>query len=312
MTADQPTYNPPVQSRLAGRLLTALTLAGAFIWLLPLIFSVLMSVRPQWSPVTQGNVFFACGQAAPSANDSALLARGAEPIEQVILGCTLTLENYQDALQVSPWGWHYVTSIIFVFGVLIVQVFTVTMAAYAFARLRFFGRNILLFVILLQIMIPTGVLLVQNFATIRSLNLFDTRWALMMPYWGSAFGVLLLRQAFREVPYELEEAARIDGANLWHVLRNVYIPLTIPSYVAFAIVSISSHWNEFLWPFIVTRTEEVRPLTVGLNKLYGTTEVGALYGQLMAGTLIVIAPLIVLFILFQRNFIESFASSGIK
>ena len=312
MTAVNPTKHPQDQRKLGARLLTAFTVVAAFIWLIPLIFSLLMSIRPQWSPVTQGNVFFACGQSAPTANESELLARGAEPIELALFGCTLTLENYQNALLVSPWGWHYITSILFVVGVLVVQVFTVTMAAYAFARMRFFGRNVLLFVILLQIMIPTGVLLVQNFATIRSLNLFDTRWALMMPYWGSAFGVLLLRQAFREVPYELEEAARIDGANLWHVLRNVYVPLTIPSYVAFAIVSISSHWNEFLWPFIVTRTEEVRPLTVGLNKLYGTTEVGALYGQLMAGTLIVIAPLIVLFIFFQRRFIESFASSGIK
>ena len=105
-------------------------------------------------------------------------------------------------------------------------------------------------------MIPTGVLLVQNFATIRELGLFDTRWALMLPYWGSAFGTLLLRQAFREVPYELEEAARIDGANWLQIMRNVYVPLSIPSYVAFALVSISSHWNEFLWPLIITRTEK--------------------------------------------------------
>ena len=124
--------------------------------------------------------------------------------------------------------------------------------------------------------------------------------------------MLLLRQSFREVPYELEEAARIDGANWLQIMRNVYVPLSIPSYVAFALVSISSHWNEFLWPFIITRTEEIRPLTVGLNKLYQTSDVGAVYGQLMAGTIIVIAPLVILFMLFQRRFIESFASSGIK
>jgi sn-glycerol 3-phosphate transport system permease protein len=186
------------------------------------------------------------------------------------------------------------------------------MAGYAFARMKFFGRQFLLYVVLLQLMIPTGVLLVQNLATIRTLGLFDTRVALMAPYWGSAFGVLLLRQTFREVPFDLEEAARIDGANLWQVLRHIYMPLSIPAYIAFALVSISSHWNEFLWPFIVTRTPEVRPLTVGLNRLFQTSEVGALYGQLMAGTIIVIAPLVILFMLFQRRFIESFASSGIK
>lgn len=264
---------------------SAVTVFASIIWLLPLIFAVLMSVRPRSEPINVGNIFF---------------------------GSTITLNNYNEALALAPWGWHYLTTIIFVIGVLVVQLVTITMAGYAFARLKFFGRGILLFLILLQIMIPTAVLLVQNFATIRELGLFDTRWALMLPYWGSAFGVLLMRQAFREVPFELEEAARIDGANWLQIMRHVYVPLTIPTYIAFALVSISSHWNEFLWPFIVTRTEEVRPLTVGLNKLYQTTDVGALYGQLMAGTLIVVAPLVILFILFQRRFIESFASSGIK
>ncbi|MFN8560508.1 MAG: carbohydrate ABC transporter permease [Anaerolineae bacterium] len=264
---------------------SAVTVFASIIWLLPLIFAVLMSVRPRSEPINVGNIFF---------------------------GSTITLENYNGALALAPWGWHYLTTIIFVVGVLVVQLVTITMAGYAFARLKFVGRGILLFLILLQIMIPTAVLLVQNFATIRVLGLFDTRWALMLPYWGSAFGVLLMRQAFREVPFELEEAARIDGANWLQIMRHVYVPLTIPTYVAFALVSISSHWNEFLWPFIVTRTEEVRPLTVGLNKLYQTTDVGALYGQSMAGTLIVVAPLVILFILFQRRFIESFASSGIK
>lgn len=264
---------------------TILTAVVSIIWLLPLIFAVLVSFRPQADGVGSGNIFF---------------------------GSRITLDNYNAALSVAPWAWHAVTSVIFVVGTLLVQLVTVTMAGYAFARMKFFGRGVLLFILLLQIMIPTAVLLVQNYATIREMGLFDTRWALMLPYWGSAFGVLLLRQTFREVPRELEEAARIDGANLLQILFNVYIPLSIPAYVAFALVSISSHWNEFLWPFIVTRTEEVRPLTVGLNKLYSTTEVGALYGQLLAGTVIVIAPLVILFMLFQRRFIQSFASSGIK
>jgi sn-glycerol 3-phosphate transport system permease protein len=255
------------------------------IWLVPLVFTILVSFRPEQDPITKGNIFF---------------------------GSQITLENYQGTWAVAPWARHYANSLVFVFGTLFVQMLTVTMAAYAFARMKFFGRNVLLFIILIQLMIPTGVLIVQNFATVRYFNLVDTHWALMAPYWGSAFGTLLMRQAFREVPYELEEAARIDGANWLQLMRYVYVPLSIPTYIAFALVSISSHWNEFLWPFIVTRSEEVRPLTVGLNKLLKTTEVGALYGQLMAGTLIVIAPLVILFLLFQRRFIESFASSGIK
>ena len=273
------------RSTLGSRAADALTTLLSLLWLSPLIFAILLSVRPPNEPITNGNIFF---------------------------GSTITLDNYRAAWSVAPWLTHYINSIIFVVGVLVVQLITVTMAGYAFARMHFRGREALLLVILLQLMIPSGVLIVQNFATIRALNLFDTHVALMLPYWGSAFGLLLMRQTFREIPIELEEAARIDGATLWQVLRHVYIPLSIPAYIAFALVSISSHWNEFLWPFIVTRSESVRPLTVGLNKLVATTDVGALYNQLMAGTLLVIAPLVILFMFFQRRFIESFARSGLK
>ncbi|MCY4063279.1 MAG: carbohydrate ABC transporter permease [Chloroflexi bacterium] len=257
----------------------------AIVFLIPLIFTLLVSLRPETEPVTKGNIFF---------------------------GSELTFENFERAIAIAPWSLHYINSLIFVAGTLLVQLVTVTCAAYAFARMRFLGRDLLLMVILLQLMIPSGVLLVQNFRMINTLGLFDTRIALMIPYWGSAFGVLLLRQTFREVPIELEEAARIDGANLAQVIRHVYVTNAIPAYLAFALVSVSTHWNEFLWPFIITRSEAIRPLTLGLNKLIKTTDQGAFYGQLMAGTLIVIAPLVILFLLFQRQFVESFARSGIR
>jgi sn-glycerol 3-phosphate transport system permease protein len=294
------------QQPLSHYLLNGLMVIIAVIWLIPLFFTGLMSIRPESQPITSGNIFFGC-----ALNERQLSQLPPETMLN-FGGCVITLYNYQQAWQLAGWPQHYLNSIIFVIGTLLVQLVTITLAGYAFARMAFFGRDVLLFVILIQLMIPTGVLIVQNFATVRNLGLFDTHLALMVPYWGSAFGVLLMRQAFREIPIELEEAARIDGANLMAVLRHVYVPLSLPTYVAFALVSISAHWNEFLWPFIITRSETVRPLTAGLNKLLLTTEVGALYGQLMAGTVLVIAPLVVLFILFQRRFIESFASSGLK
>lgn len=284
--------------------LNGLTVLLALFWILPLIFTLLMSFRPPASSITNGNVFFDC-----SVRSTELVS---ERGDFNLFGCTVTLANYREAWSLSPWITHYQNSLIFVFGTLIVQFFTVTLAGYAFARMQFRGRDLLLGLILLQLMIPAGILLVQNYSTINSLGLFNTHWALMLPYWGSAFGVLLLRQTFREIPYELEEAARIDGANVFQVLRNVYIPLSIPAYVAFSLVSISSHWNEFLWPLIITNSDAVRPLTVALNKLIKTADQGALYSLLMAGTVLVITPLVLMFIFFQRRFIESFASSGIK
>jgi sn-glycerol 3-phosphate transport system permease protein len=287
-----------------ARWLDLLTVALSLLWLMPLVFTVLVSFRPESISVSQPNLFVACSERA--------LATTSAQQAFIFGNCVLTGENYTLAWAVSPWGRHYLNTVIFTLGTLAVQVFTITMAGYAFARMTFLGRDVLLFAVLIQLMIPTGVLIVQNFSTIRQLGLFDTYLALMMPYWGSAFGTLLIRQAFREVPLELEEAARLDGANLFQLLFRVYVPLTIPTYVAFALVSISAHWNEFLWPFIVTRSDDVRPLTVGLNKLLKTTEVGAQYGQLMAGTLFVILPLVILFMLFQRRFIESFMNSGLK
>ena len=267
------------------RLAVFLKVALAAVFLVPLVFTILVSLRPETEPVTKGNIF---------------------------VGSAVTLINYQRALNIAPGGLHYINSMIFVGGTLLVRLITVTTAAYAFARMRFFGRNLLLIVILLQLMIPSGVLLVQNFRMINTLGLFDTRIALMIPYWGSAFGVLLLLQTFREVPVELDEAARIDGANLFQVIRHVYVSNAIPAYLAFSLVSVSSHWNEFLWPFIITRSAEIRPLTVGLNKLIKTTDQGAFYGHMMSGTVIVIAPLVLLFLLFQRQFVENFARSGIR
>jgi sn-glycerol 3-phosphate transport system permease protein len=262
-----------------------LTVTFASLWLVPLVFSFLFSLRPSIEPITAGNVFF---------------------------GSYLTLENYRFASSVAPWAVHYRNSATIVFGVLLVQFVTITFAGYAFARLHFPGRSFFLFVVLVQMMVPNDVLLVQNFAMIRRLGLFDTRLAVMIPYWGSALGTLLIRQAFSEVPVDFEDAARIDGANPFQRIRHVYVPLSLPTYVAFALVSVSFHWNSFLWPLIVVRSESIRPVTVALNLLLQTADVGARYQPLMAGTFIVIGPLIVVFTLFQRYFIESFAHSGLR
>lgn len=271
--------------RWLNRLGTGLLIVLALLWLVPFIWTVLISIRPKDEPIVMGNIFF---------------------------GSMVTPGNFQDALDTVSWGQQYVTTLTFVFGVLAIQLVTITLAGYAFARMKFFGKNLLFVLILVQLMIPSAVLLVPNFTTIRQLGLFDTKWALMLPYLGSAFGTFLMRQTFRQVPLDLEDAARIDGCNWLGILRHVYLPSSVPALLAFSLVSISAHWNEFLWPFIVTRSDQNRTLTVGLTQLLRTSEVGALYGQITAGVLIVVAPLMILFILFQRQFINSFLKSGLK
>ncbi|MFQ3534458.1 MAG: carbohydrate ABC transporter permease [Aggregatilineales bacterium] len=271
--------------RVQGTFGTLLLIGAAIFWSIPLIWSVLVAIRPENEPLVTSNIFF---------------------------GSRLTLENFQSVAQVTNWGEHFYATLRFVFGVLLVQIVTITLAAYAFARMRFWGSRLFFGLILIQLMVPAAVLIVPNFATISALRLYDTMWALMLPYMGSAFGTFLMRQAFKQVPLELEDAARLDGCGWFGVLWNVYLPPSIPSLVAFSLVSVITRWNEFLWPMIVTQSSENRPLTIGLSRVLRTSEVGALYGQIMAGVLVVILPLIILFIFFQRQFINSFVRSGLK
>jgi len=155
------------------------------------------------------------------------------------------------------------------------------------------------------------VLIVENYSTMSKLGLVDTIAAIGLPYMASAFGIFLLRQTFKTIPKELEEAARLEGCGPMMVLWKVYVPLARPTYLAYGLVSISYHWNNFLWPLIITNSVETRPLTVALA-IFGAPESGVDWSIISAATLLAIAPLLVAFILFQRQFVQSFMHAGIK
>jgi sn-glycerol 3-phosphate transport system permease protein len=155
------------------------------------------------------------------------------------------------------------------------------------------------------------VLLVENYRIITRLGLFDSVLGTALPYIASAFGIFLLRQAFLQVPRELDEAARIEGCGWLGVLRHVYVPTARPVYLAYALVSVASHWNNFLWPLVVTNSARTRPVTVGLS-LFGAPENGVDISVISAGTLIAIAPLLIGFLIFQRQFVNAFLRSGIR
>ncbi|NKQ36345.1 MAG: carbohydrate ABC transporter permease, partial [Chloroflexi bacterium] len=206
----------------------------------------------------------------------------------------------------------YINTIVIVSMVLGVQLITITLAGFAFAHFDFWGKRGFFYFILLQLMIPTTALLAPNFSTIRQLGLFDTRLAVAIPFFGSAFGTFLMRQAFLGVPHDLVDAGVIDGCNWWQLLWHVYLPPSVPMLVAFGLSSVSFHWNAFLWPIIITNSDAARPLTAGLVRFTQLGEIGAQWSLLTAATLMVIAPLFIAFLLFQRRFIQSFMHSGIK
>jgi sn-glycerol 3-phosphate transport system permease protein len=186
-----------------------------------------------------------------------------------------------------------------------------TLAAYAFARFKFRGSGIAFALVLLQLMIMPDVLIVENYRMIGKLGLLDTIPAIALPYLASAFGIFLLRQTFKSVPQELVEAARVEGAGPLQILWKVYVPLARPTYVAFGLVSVSYHWNNFLWPLIVTNSVEARPLTVGLA-VFGAPETGVDWSIITAATVMTMGPLLFAFLLFQRQFVQSFMRAGIR
>ncbi|MBN2551225.1 MAG: carbohydrate ABC transporter permease [Spirochaetales bacterium] len=225
---------------------------------------------------------------------------------------TFRLDNFKKAMSVAPFGQYYINTIIVVVMILSVQIVTISLAAYAFARLKFRGRDVIFIFFLVQMLIPPQSIVVPNYHTISSLKLLDTKLAIGLVYFASAYGIFLMRQAFKAIPKELEDSVRIDGGGGFTTIIHVLLPLAKPSLVAFAMVSISYHWNEFFWPLIVTDTKRARLLTVGLALLTQATESSPEWSLTMAATIIVIAPLLLSFIIFQKKFIQSFMHSGLK
>jgi sn-glycerol 3-phosphate transport system permease protein len=223
----------------------------------------------------------------------------------------LTLDNFREALSQAPFLRYGINTFILVTMLLGAQLVVCTLAAYAFARYDFAGSNIAFALVLVQLMITPEILIVENYSTLAELSLVDTIVGIGLPYMASAFGIFLLRQAFKSVPKELEEAARLEGCGMFGVLWRVYVPLARPTYLAYGLVSISHHWNNFLWPLVITNSVETRPLTVGLG-VFGAPESGVDWSIISAATLLSVAPLLVAFLLFQRQFIQSFMHAGIK
>jgi len=223
----------------------------------------------------------------------------------------LTTENFTAAWDAAPFARYFLNTFILVTMVLAAQFVLCTLAAFAFARSAFPGSGVVFALVLAQLMIMPDILLVENYRTMRSLGLVDTILAIGLPYMASAFGIFLLRQTFKQIPRELEEAARVEGCGTLGILLRVYVPLAKPTYLAYGLTSVSYHWNNFLWPLVITNTVETRPLTVGLS-VFASTDQGIDWAIISAATLMTSAPLLLGFLLFQRQFVQSFMRAGIR
>ena len=228
-----------------------------------------------------------------------------------VLFAPLTLDNFTRAWAAAPFARYFLNTALLVTMILASQLVLSTLAAYAFARYEFAGKKLLFALVLVQLMVMPDILLVENYKTMARLGLVDTLLAIGLPYFASAFAIFLLRQTFMGIPKELDEAARVEGASGLQILWRVYVPLARPVYTAFALVSVSFHWNNFLWPLIITNSVSARPLTVGLQ-VFSSTDQGIDWSIITAATLMSSAPLLIAFLLFQRQFVQSFMRAGIK
>ena len=223
----------------------------------------------------------------------------------------VTLQNYIDVVtQYSflTYIWH---TLIFAVIVTIGQLIFSTFAAYAFARMEFPGRDQIFWLYLATLMVPTIVTLIPLFILMRTFGLVNTWGGLVIPYvLGTPFGIFLVRQFFLSIPKDLENSARIDGAGTFQIIFLIILPLSRPIMATLATLTFVQAWNNFLWPLIITDSDSLRVLTVGLSVFQG--EFSSQWNLMMAATFIALAPLLILFFLFQKQLVRSVHTSGFK
>ena len=274
----------PLERRFAPRAERLIALPAALVWAVPFAWMAVASLRPGYAP-----------------DIASLWPAG-----------PFGAGNIREAWESGRFPLWYMNTVLLCAGILLVQFVTVSMAGYAFARLRFRGERLVFAAFLLQLLLVPTLLIVPNLVTLSAAGLYDTLPGVAAPYLASAFGVFLMRQTFRGIPRDYEEAAVLDGATRFQIITRVLLPMARPGLAAFAVVSVTSHWNEFLWPLMVISSPGHQVLTVGLASFASGSEAGGDWGVLAAGTLLVAGPLLLGFVAFQRFFTSSFVFTGIK
>ena len=219
-------------------------------------------------------------------------------------------QNYGDVLNTVPFLRFYANTIIVTVARVVGQVFLASLAAFAFSRLRFPGRDVLFFTLLAGLMVPDQVLIIPKYALMRQWGWLDSYQGLIVPLLFSAFGTFLLRQYFLSIPADYQEAATIEGANPFQIYWQIYLPLARPALVAFAFLVIQWSWNEFLWALIITSRTEMQVLSVGIALLQG--QYFSNNALLMAAANMATIPVLILFLVFQRQLVEGITLSGLK
>ena len=224
----------------------------------------------------------------------------------------LTLDNYKNVFTSIPLSTNFLNSLVVAVITTIGQVLFAAMAGYAFARMKFKYRDLLFLVILITMLVPPQVNIIPLFFVMRELHWINTYQALIVPALFGGFGVFLMRQYFLGLPKDLEESAKIDGCNLFQTFFKIALPLALPTVATLAIFTFVSSWNSFMWPLIVTNTESMRTLPVGLAIFKGSFREITLWGELLACSVICTIPVIGVFLAGKKYFISDILQGGVK
>jgi len=229
-----------------------------------------------------------------------------------IFSTHLTLGNYKDVFASIPITRYFLNSLFIALITTIGQLFFASLAGYAFARLKFRGSEALFLVILITMMIPPQVNIIPLFFLMRQMHLIDTYQALIIPGFFGGFGVFMLRQYFLGLPKDLEESAKIDGCNIFETFIKIALPLALPSLATLAIFTFVSCWNSFMWPLIVTNSDTMRTLPVGLAIFKGSFREITLWGDLLACAVICTIPVVIVFLIGKKYFINDLLQGSVK
>ena len=231
-------------------------------------------------------------------------------IPPTILPKTFNVDSYKNILESLPFGRVYLNTIISTLVTVIGQITFCTMAGYAFARLNFPGKNIIFILVLSVLMVPGQIFLVPQYMIILKMGLLDSIPALFLPNLFSAFGTFMMRQFFTSIPKELEEAAMLDGCNRFQTFGRIMVPLVKSGIVALVIFTAKFAWNDFMWPMIVNTSPKMTTLGPSLSTLQGQYITD--YPAQMAGAVMAVIPMVLLFFIFQKQFVEGVAHTGVK
>jgi sn-glycerol 3-phosphate transport system permease protein len=223
-----------------------------------------------------------------------------------------SLTNYIEAFRTAPFGRFFVNSVIVTVVGATVKVLLAIHTAYALVFVRFPAKNIIFVLVLVALMVPPQVAILPNYVLIAGMNGLNTYWGIIVPSLGTAFGTFLLRQAFRSLPMSMLEAAEVDGAGHMARLWRMVVPVTAPSIATVALVTIVSEWNEYIWPLIITTDPNLMTLPVGLTLLQNNESGPSGYGVMMAGSVIVILPVLAIFAFLQRYIVAGLTAGSVS